>query len=83
MNRKKIKTLNQLKAGESGEIIQILGGYGLRRRLDSLGIRLGCRVTKVSSVVFRGPVTLRIGNSQLAVGFGMANKIIVEEDVIG
>ena len=83
MNRKKIKTLNQLRAGESGKIIQILGGYGLRRRLDSLGIRPGCKVTKVSSVVFHGPVTLRIGNSQLAVGFGMDNKIIVEEDVIG
>jgi len=26
----------------------------------------------------RGPVTIKIGNAQVAIGFGMANKIIVE-----
>jgi Fe2+ transport system protein FeoA len=26
----------------------------------------------------RGPVTVKVGNAQIAIGFGMANKIIVE-----
>jgi Fe2+ transport system protein FeoA len=29
-------------------------------------------------MLMRGPVTIRIGNSQVAIGFGMANKILVE-----
>ena len=51
------------------------------RRLEALGIRPGMKVTKVSSMLFRGPVTLRVGNAQVAIGFGMANRILVEVDV--
>ena len=47
-------------------------------RLNALGIRPGQRITKVSSTPMRGPVTIKIGNAQVAIGFGMANKIIVE-----
>jgi len=69
--------LIQLKEGESGVVVNIQGGYGLVRRLDSLGIRVGKKVTKVSSQFMRGPITLRVGNSHLALGFGMARKIFV------
>ena len=70
--------LTQLKEGESGLVIEIQGGYGLNHRLESLGIRVGKKVTKVSSQFMRGPVTLRVDNSQVAIGFGMAMKILVE-----
>jgi ferrous iron transport protein A len=43
-----------------------------------MGIRVGKKVTKVSSQFMRGPVTLRVDNSQVAIGFGMAMKILVE-----
>jgi len=69
--------LTQLEEGESGVVVNIQGGYGLVRRLDSLGIRVGKKVTKVSSQFMRGPITLRVGNSHLALGFGMARKIFV------
>jgi len=64
--------------GQTGTVIGILGGRGLIQRLEALGIRPGKKVTKVSSTLFRGPVTLRVDNAQVAVGFGMANRIIVE-----
>ena len=70
--------LTQLKEGEIGMVVHIHGGYGLVRRLESLGIRVGKKVTKVSAQFMRGPVTVRIGNSHVAVGFGMAKKILVE-----
>lgn len=70
--------LTQLEEGETGVVIEIQGGYGLIRRLESLGIRVGKKVTKVSSQFMRGPVTLRIDNFQVALGFGMARKILVE-----
>jgi len=70
--------LNQLEEGKTGVVVDINGGHGLVRRLESLGIRVGKKVTKVSSQFLRGPVTVRIDNSQVAIGFGMARKIIVE-----
>ena len=69
--------LTQLEEGESGVVVDIQGGYGLVRRLESLGIRVGKKVTKVSSQFMRGPITVRIDNSQVALGFGMARKIII------
>lgn len=70
--------LTQLEEGESGVVVDIQGGYGLTRRLESLGIRVGKKVTKVSSQLMRGPVTVRMDNSEVAIGFGMARKILVE-----
>ena len=73
----KVMTLNQMASGMSGVVWEIAGGHGLRRRLEALGIRPGRQVTKISSYFFRGPVTLRAGSTQIAIGHGMANKIIV------
>jgi len=73
-------TLAEMRTGQTGTVVGVLGGHGLIRRLDALGIRPGKKVTKLSSTLFRGPVTLRVNNTQVAVGFGMARKIIVEVD---
>ncbi len=70
--------LSQIEAGQSGRVIQIQGGHGLINRLNALGVRPGQRVTKVSSMFMRGPVTIQIGNAQIAIGFGMAKRIMVE-----
>ena len=70
--------LTQLQEGRSGRVVEINGGRGLQQRLDSLGIRVGKSVTKVSSQLMRGPVTIRIDGFQVAVGFGMAKKILVK-----
>ena len=70
--------MTQLEEGESGVVVNIQGGYGLIRRLESMGIRVGKKVTKVSSQLMRGPITIRIDNYQVALGFGMAKKIFVE-----
>ena len=80
MPQKKQLTLNQLETGQIGVVVQVFGGRGLIRRLDALGIRPGKKVTKVSAMLFRGPVSLRIGSAQVAIGFGMACKILVEVD---
>jgi ferrous iron transport protein A len=73
-------TLAEMRTGQTGIVVGVLGGHGLIQRLDALGIRPGKKVTKLSSTLFRGPVTLRVNNSRVAVGFGMARKIIVEVD---
>jgi ferrous iron transport protein A len=70
--------LAQMRAGQRGKIVEINGGYGLARKLDALGIRVGKEVTKVSTQWMRGPVLLRQDNTQAALGFGMASKVLVE-----
>jgi len=73
-------TLARMRARQSGIVVQIQGGHGVVSRLGALGIRLGKRITKVSSMFMRGPVTIKVDRAQVAIGFGMANKIIVEPD---
>ena len=76
----KIVTLRQMQSGQSGKVVEIQGGHGLVNRISALGMRPGKKITKVSSMLMRGPVTIQSGNTRIAVGFGMANKIIVELD---
>ena len=47
-------------------------------RLSALGIRPGKRITKVGAMFMRGPVTVQVDRTQVAVGFGMARRIMVE-----
>ena len=72
------KSLTQLRRGESGIVVQVRGGRGVINRLDALGIRPGKRLTKVSSAFMRGPVTIQVDRAQVAIGYGMANRIMVE-----
>jgi ferrous iron transport protein A len=72
------KTLPELKLGESGVIIDIQGGAGLVRHVESLGIRVGKRITKISAQFWRGPQVIEVDNIRIALGFGMARKVYVE-----
>ncbi len=72
--------MSRMETGQSGIVVQIQDGRGLINRLSALGIRPGQRVTNVSSMFMRGPVTIQVGNAQVAIGFGMAKRIIVELD---
>ena len=70
--------LNGMYPGQSGRVVRIEGGAGLVGRLGVMGIRPGRKITKLSSMLMRGPVTVQAGSTRLAIGFGMAGKIIVE-----
>ena len=80
MSKGKLVTLRQMPSGRSGKVVEIQGGVELFNRLSALGVRPGKKITKVSSMLMRGPVTIQSGNTRLAIGFGMANRIIVELD---
>jgi len=79
MEKRRI-SLRHMEAGQRGTIVGVIGGHGLRRRLEAMGVRPGKTITKLSGQVFRGPVTLRVDHTQIAIGFGMANKIVVDID---
>jgi len=70
--------LTQMQPGESGIIKEIQGGPGFARKLQSRGVRPEKKISKVSSHFWRGPQIIEIDNLEIAVGFGMARRILVE-----
>lgn len=73
-----IISLLTLEKNNSAKIVKIDGGTVVQKKLESLGLRLGGKIKKLSSSVFGGPVVIRAGRTHIAIGRGMANKIIVE-----
>ena len=71
-------SLINMRPGQMGRIVGVLGGHGLIRRLEILGLRAGKQVRKISSQLMRGPIVLEVDNTRLAIGFGMARRIMVE-----
>ncbi|MCK4352434.1 ferrous iron transport protein A [candidate division WOR-3 bacterium] len=71
-------SLMELKVGESGRVVEIGGGFGLRRKLEALGVREGVIIKKMSSQLMGGPVVIQVGRTQVALGRGMARRIIVK-----
>ena len=80
MPSRNLITLTRMQTGQSGRVVEIQGGFGVVDRLNALGIIPGKRITKISSMLARGPVAIQVDRAQLAIGYGMANKIIVELD---
>ncbi len=81
--------LTQLKDGESGTIITISTSlnphhghhqrhmWRFQKRLEDMGLTPGTRVTVVKSAPFHGPVELQVRGFRLAIGRGMAERILV------
>lgn len=71
-------SLIQLKKGSKARIVELAGGKQVAHRLSMMGLRPGEQLVKLSSFALRGPVAVRIGHTTLALGHGMAEKVIVE-----
>jgi len=73
-----LKTIHALKNGEIAKIKDVLGGKHFINKAESLGIREGVQITKVSSQMMSGPITVKVGQTQIAIGHRMAKHIILE-----
>lgn len=71
--------LAKLNEGDSGTISGFEGGEGVSRKMHSLGLNDGKRIKVVSRHPLRGPIVIRIGHMVLALGRGMALKVIVDK----
>lgn len=70
--------LTEMKPGETGSILEIQGGDNMTKRVQAMGIVSGKKITKVSSHFWRGPQTIEVGSTKIAIGFGMAKRIFVQ-----
>lgn len=72
-------TLEKLQNGKEAIIKKIDGGFCLKERMCHINVREGKTITKVVSQPFSGPIIIKIGNRQCAIGRGIASKIKVKE----
>lgn len=70
-------TLEHAPVGQEFVVEQIAAGHGATRRLLDLGLYPGVRVSVVATHPWRGPVVVRVGGTQVALGRGIAGKILV------
>ncbi|MEL9908870.1 MAG: FeoA family protein [Desulfurococcus sp.] len=70
-------TLDHVKPGSRARIINILHQGGWVYRMYQLGVFPGVEVEVVYNDG-RGPIVLRVGDSEIVVGRGLARRIIVE-----
>ena len=68
-------SLASLKSNEYGRVKEIFGGCKAKKRLYELGLNKGTKITMVKNDI--GPVILNIHGHKLALGRGLASKIIV------
>lgn len=73
---KVIKKLIEMNKGEKGRVISIHGGRGKILRLAEMGITPGEEIVLIQKSL--GPVIIRVKDTNLALGKGLAETILVE-----
>jgi len=65
-------------SGEEATIMALAGGRGLQSRLISMGLKVGSQVRVVRGGAGTwGPILIALGQARLAIGRGMADRIMV------
>ena len=74
MNTSSIRPLSDFPAGSLVRVVQLNGNSGARSRLCALGLIPGTEVEVVTGG--RGPCRLKVRQCDLALGRGMAEKVM-------
>lgn len=69
--------LAMVAPGETVRFVSIEGGHFLKKRLADLGLNAGEEIFVIQADC-HGPMILEIRDSRLALGRGVAHKILVE-----
>ena len=77
---KPMKTLLQISPGVSVRIVDFYGGVNLRSKLTQYGIYPGDCLRLLRKAPLGGPILVECNEREIALGRGVADKIIVEID---
>ena len=69
--------LSMVEPNKEVRLVSIRGGGRMKRRLADLGLNIGMTM-KVVRQNGQGPMIIAVKESRLAIGKGMASRIIVE-----
>jgi ferrous iron transport protein A len=68
--------LGLLRLGDRAEVVEIISGKHPCARIEDMGFRVGKTVEMLNNEG-RGPLLIKVDESRLALGRGMAMKILV------
>ena len=71
--------LTECIIGSRVKISEIAAGRGASLNLANLGLHIGNVIRLERRSPFRGPLTVEHQGSEIAIGFGLAQKILVTE----
>ncbi len=71
------KPLSTIPKGSKVKVVDIAAGRGLQYRLMQMGLTPGTEVEVVEN--YRGPIVISVRGVLIALGKGMADKVLVEE----
>lgn len=74
-----LKSLLDVETGKAVKIVSIAGGKNSRQVLAQLGIGIGSKVTIQRNAPFSGPLLIENHGVSVALGRGIAAKIMVEK----
>jgi ferrous iron transport protein A len=74
-----LTTLDRIRGNRNAKVVDVAGGWGLRRHISQLGIHPGDTLTVLRHAAMGGPILIMIHGSQIAIGRGMASHITVED----
>ncbi|MFO8018120.1 MAG: FeoA family protein [Promethearchaeia archaeon] len=74
-----MKCLTECPTKADLKVVTVNSGRGAKQRLANLGIVPGVVIRKNKSAPFRGPVEVEVKGSTLALGRGLASKIMVKQ----
>ncbi|MGA1840512.1 MAG: FeoA family protein [bacterium] len=77
-DKKDVISLAEMEVNTEGIIHKLESGAAFQSRLQALNIRTGKRIKKISANPFRGPIVVEVDSSRVAIGYGMAQKVMVE-----
>jgi ferrous iron transport protein A len=66
-----------MEKGTKGRVVDVLGGRGVNIKLSAQGIVPGMVVEKTGELR-GGPVLVTVGGAQVAIGRGLARRVLVE-----
>jgi ferrous iron transport protein A len=72
-------TLDRIPENQEVKVVRILGGWGIRQRLNQMGIHPGDTILVKRSAIMGGPILIRVHGADVALGRGMTRKVIVQE----
>ena len=67
--------------GKRSKIVSLAGGRGMQERLISMGMGPGAEIEVIRKGA-PGPFIVAVGEARLAIGAGMAQKIMVSDNGI-
>ena len=77
--RNKQIPLDEVAENRKAKVIDIEGGWGVKRRLNQMGIHPGDVITVLRYGALGGPIVIEVHGFQLALGRGVASQVFVEE----